>query len=153
MKDTSPARTFPPDRLQAAEAAAALSTPRRTTHGSCAWSLPSRGQSLRQPQDGSPSAASLRSIDGRPLANPLVEADDARLNGSLRSLARRVKGLNVMQTRTTESLLHTEFYFAEPPIASLTPLPSLRTEPAAQRKSPDASRPRAAKPALQPQVA
>ncbi|QMV19344.1 hypothetical protein GOB94_12120 [Granulicella sp. 5B5] len=153
MKDTSFARTFPPDRLQAAEAAAALAAPRRTTHGSCAWSLPSRGQALRQPQDGAANASSLRSIDGRPLANPLVEADDARLNGSLRSLARRVKGLNVMQSRPADALLQTEFYFSEKPVASLTPLPSDRTEAAPPRKTPDTARPRNAKPALQPQVA
>lgn len=153
MKDTTFARTFPPDRLQAAEAAAALATPRRNTHGSCAWSLPSRGQALRQPQDGAVSAASLRSIDGRTLSNPLVEADDARLNGSLRSLARRVKGLNVMQARSADSHLQTDLYFAEQPIASLTNLPVFRAEPASQRKTPETSRPRTAKPAVQPQVA
>lgn len=115
MKDTSVSRTFlsgHPDAM-----------PQRTTHGSCAWSLPSRRETLRQPQDGAGPAAVARSMDGRMSGNPLLgveeaRADDARLSGNLRSLARRVTGLNVMQARPTESLLRAEAlpvrYFAEP---------------------------------------
>lgn len=151
MKDTTFARTFPLDRLQATET---VTAPRRNTHGSCAWSLPSRTQTLRQPQDGA-AGASVRSIDGRTLTNPLVEAEDARLNGTLRSLARRVRGLNVMQSRPTESLLQTDFYFAESPvIAAMTPLPATaHADAPVQRKAPAAPRARSIRRALQPQVA
>ncbi len=96
MSDTTFAHTFPSDRLQAT----AANNPRRTTHGSGGWTLPSRFGVLRQPQDGAltgnaVTGSSLRTINGRPYST-MVEAEDARLSGSLRSLARRVRGLNVM---------------------------------------------------------
>lgn len=148
MKDTMLTRTFPVDRLQTAVTA----TPHRTTHGGCAWSLPSRYEStLRQPQDGAIPNGTLHSIDSidpvdatdaRPHSNRPVEAEDARLNGTLRSLARRVKGLNIMQYRPADPVLQTSLYFSEPAIASLTPLPSLRPEPT--RKAPNNARPRTA---------
>ena len=151
MKDTTFTRTFPADRLQVPVAI----TPQRTTHGSCAWSLPSRYQSeLRQPQDGAIINGTLHSIDSadatdaRTHSNPLVEAEDARLNGTLRSLARRVKGLNIMHYRPAEPALQTSLHFSEPAIAALPPLSGLRnTEPT--RKTPDASRPRTTKPQAQ----
>ncbi|WP_263378008.1 hypothetical protein [Granulicella paludicola] len=96
MSDTTFARTFPSDRLQAT----AANTPRRTMHGSGGWTLPSQFGALRQPQDGALTSgitngtSSIRPIDGRSYTS-VMEADDARLNGSLRSLACRVKGLNV----------------------------------------------------------
>jgi hypothetical protein len=89
MPDQTATRSFPADRLQAL-------APRRTTHGSCAWTLPSSiSPSLRQPQDGAPTFTGVRSIDSRTSA--ANEPDDAVLSGSLRSLARRVMGLNVMK--------------------------------------------------------
>lgn len=96
MSDTTFARTFPSDRLQAT----AANMPRRTMHGSGGWTLPSQFEALRQPQDGALTSAgfagtsAVRPIDGRSYTS-VMEADDARLNGTLRSLACRVKGLNV----------------------------------------------------------
>ncbi len=149
MKDTTFTRTFPADRLQAATTV----TPHRTPHGSCAWSLPSRYQSApRQPQDGAITNGTLHSIDSaddtRSHSNLPVNAEDAHLNGTLRSLARRVKGLNIMHYRPAEPALQTSLFLSESPIAALTTLPALRnTEPA--RKAPETSRARATKPQSQ----
>jgi hypothetical protein len=99
MSDTTFARTFPFDRLQAKPA----DRPRRTTHGSGGWTLPSSLGNLRQPQDGAlTEGISNASVAIRPNERSNtkgVEAEDARLNGTLRSLARRVTGLNVMSAR------------------------------------------------------
>ncbi len=103
MSDTTFARTFPSDRLQAT----AANLPRRTMHGSGGWTLPSHFGALRQPQDGALTSgvtngsSTVRPIDGRSYAS-VVEADDDRLNGSLRSLACRVKGLNVRPARPSD---------------------------------------------------
>jgi hypothetical protein len=117
MPDQTAARSFPADRLQAM-------APRRTTHGSCAWTLPSSlTQSLRQPQDGAPTFTQVRAIDSR--LNAANEADDAVLCGSLRSLARRVMGLNVMNSKRA--------------VAAVLRQNDLRDETAA-RKSPEPTR-------------
>jgi hypothetical protein len=103
MSDTTFAHTFPSDRSEVT----AANRPRRTTHGSGGWTLPSGLGSLRQPQDGaltngvSNSSAVIRPIN-KNASSAGLEAEDARLNGSLRSLARRVKGLNVMSARPAE---------------------------------------------------
>jgi hypothetical protein len=114
MPDQMATRSFPADRLQAM-------APRRTTHGSCAWTLPSSiSQSLRQPQDGAPNFSQVRSIDNR--MNSANEPDDAVLCGSLRSLARRVMGLNVMNAKRA--------------VAAVTRADILRDD-SAVRKAPD----------------
>ena len=153
MKDTLIARTSSPRRQPSTVLA-----PHRTTHGSCAWSLPSRNETLRQPQDGAAAAASLRSIDGRALSNPLVEAEDARLSGTLRSLARRVKGLNFIAARPADTLLRADTYpadyFAEPPIAAFSPIPTPQRSELQRSESPrsasDLIRPRTSKAAPKP---
>jgi hypothetical protein len=79
--------------------------PRRTTHGSHAWSLPSQRESQRQPQDGAVATpVEENEISARPRLSPvdtsmLREPEDAHLSGAMRSLARRVIGLNVTASR------------------------------------------------------
>jgi hypothetical protein len=105
MPDQTAPRSFPVDRLQAI-------APRRTTHGSCAWTLPSSlSQSLRQPQDGAPTFTQVRSIDSR--INAATEPDDAILCGSLRSLARRVMGLNVVDPKRVVTAVTRQDVFRE----------------------------------------
>jgi hypothetical protein len=126
MPDQTATRSFPADRLQAL-------APRRTTHGSCAWTLPSTlSTSPRQPQDGAPMFTQVRSIDGRSSLNTSVEADDAVLCGSLRSLARRVMGLNVANPlRAVTAITRPEVHLNE----------TVRAE--AVRKTPEAARTKA----------
>ena len=113
MTDKTLATTFFSDRLRS-NVGTQAPTPRRTTHGSCAWSLPSRLEVQRQPQDGAQVGArpngSIRSIDERSFPS---EAEDARLSGGLRSLARRVRGLNVITYVVRPSAPPSETYFAE----------------------------------------
>jgi hypothetical protein len=113
MPDQTATRSFPADRLQAM-------APRRTTHGSCAWTLPSSlSQSLRQPQDGAPTYTPVRSIDTR--LNAANEPDDAVLCGSLRSLARRVMGLNVMNSKRAVAAVLRQDSFREETVARKAP--------------------------------
>ena len=95
------ARTFPSDRIEATTA----NTPRRTTHGSCAWVLPSSYRLMRQPQDGAIANAAAGTPVSAIDSHNSGEAEDARLSGSLRSLARRVRGLNVMHMRPVDATL------------------------------------------------
>jgi hypothetical protein len=91
--------------------------PRRTTHGSCAWTLPFANNSMRQPQDGAltvsaqpVSSARLRSLRSRATAG----TDDDRLSGATRSLASRILGLNGFASRRPALELEPDRYFAEP---------------------------------------
>lgn len=90
--------------------------PRRTTHGSCAWTLPFGTTSLRQPQDGaltgSPPGTSTRLKQLRPHATS--DTDDDRLSGATRSLSNRVLGLNGFTGRSPLLEIEPERYFAEP---------------------------------------
>jgi hypothetical protein len=141
MRDSSLTRLFPANRIKARGQSGIqgrdsdADTPRRTTHGSHAWSLPSRFQTLRQPQDGAignpiegqETSASPKSV------NMLREPEDAYLSGTMRSLARRVLGLNVTAVhKTSQAFNQQERYFAEPN------LPKLLKNP--QRKGPDGTR-------------
>jgi hypothetical protein len=113
MPDQTATRSFPADRLQ-------VMAPRRTTHGSCAWTLPSSlAPSLRQPQDGARTSTQIRSIDNR--LNAANEADDAVLSGSLRSLARRVMGLNVMNSKRAVAAVLRQNDFRDETAARKTP--------------------------------
>jgi hypothetical protein len=94
----------------------AADAPRRTTHGSCAWTLPFGTTSLRQPQDGALTGsaqpvASTRLKQLRSHATP--DTDDDRLSGATRSLSNRVLGLNGFTGRSPHQV-EPERYFAEP---------------------------------------
>jgi hypothetical protein len=97
-------------------------TPRRTTHGSCAWTLPFGTTTLRQPQDGVPrdgaltgSAQPLTSTRLKQLrSRPATDTDDDRLSGATRSLSNRVLGLNGFTGRRPPLDVEPERYFAEP---------------------------------------
>jgi hypothetical protein len=126
--------------LQESKSDVTTTTPRRTTHGGCAWSLPSRDGSLalRQPQDGaltnaahSISATMLSALRSRPSAAS-TQASDDKLTGATRSLASRILGLNGMKPLPRPVLdADTERYFAEHS-------PKLKRE--SIRKGPDGSR-------------
>jgi hypothetical protein len=107
MSDSNFTSLFPADlikaRLQSVKSAVA---PRRTTHGSTAWTTPSRYTDfLAQPQDGAltnPAAdSSERTSRVHSISASARESKDAHLTGSMRSLARRVLGLNVTAPRKT----------------------------------------------------
>jgi hypothetical protein len=121
----------------------APSSPRRTMHGGCAWSLPSRDRdmALRQPQDGSlknggHAAASDMLNALRAGAAARTHADD-KLSGATRSLSSRVLGLNGMKVMPEPATApDTERYFAEHS-------PLFRTQllhEGSMRKGPDVSR-------------
>jgi hypothetical protein len=115
--------------------------PRRTTHGGCAWSLPSRDGNLamRQPQDGalthaahSISTSMLNALRSKPVASVPADANDDKLSGATRSLASRILGLNGMKPLAKPVLdADADRYFSEHSL-------KLRTEPV--RKGPDAGR-------------
>ncbi len=123
------------DRLQSLAASTTASLPRRTTHGGCAWSLPSRDAALVQPQDGAltgPGHSISSTMLNALRAKPASEASDAKLTGTTRSLSSRILGLNGMKFRPAPVLdADTERYFAEHS-------PSLHKE--SIRKGPDGTR-------------
>ncbi len=96
--------------------------PRRTTHGSCAWTLPFSNTALRQPQDGASRDTALTNSTApvtstrlkklRSLAAP--DTDDDRLSGATRSLSNRILGLNGFTLRRMLPEVEPERYFAEP---------------------------------------
>jgi hypothetical protein len=120
MSDTTLPRLLSADRiknnLQNRMQDATGETPRRTTHGSHAWSLPSRyDDSLRQPQDG----AAATPVEDRETAH-VSSIDDARLSGGMRSLAHRVLGLNVTAVRQPQpAFAQEQSYFAESKLPKL----------------------------------
>lgn len=156
MSDSSLSRLFPSDRIKAQiqkriqtrapESISRQDAPHRTTHGSHAWSLPSRYESLRQPQDGAvlTSDEDTESTALSTNAKKIRESADAHLSGTMRSLARRVMGLNVTAYRSHPAFKQPEPYFAEPHLPKL-----LKT----MRKGPDGTRSTDANLASQPQVA
>jgi hypothetical protein len=95
----------------------AAEAPRRTTHGSSAWTLPFGTTSLRQPQDGAlaGSAQSVTSARLKQLRSPAApDIDDDRLSGATRSLSNRILGLNGFTARRPLLEPEPERYFAEP---------------------------------------
>lgn len=121
-------------------------SPRRTTHGGCAWSLPSRDRdsALRQPQDGSltnagQSVASgmLSALRARTETLTTTHDHDDKLSGATRSLSSRVLGLNGMKPKPGLPIdTDTERYFEEHS-------PMFQTESLRQgavRKGPNAKR-------------
>jgi hypothetical protein len=95
----------------------AADAPRRTTHGSCAWTLPFGTTTLRQPQDGALTGpaqpvSSTRLKQLRPHAAP--DTEDDRLSGATRSLSNRILGLNGFTARRPLLEAEPERYFAEP---------------------------------------
>lgn len=97
-------------------------TPRRTTHGSCAWTLPFGTTTLRQPQDGVPRDGALTG-SSQPVSSTRVkqlrsraatDTDDDRLSGATRSLSNRVLGLNGFTGGRAPLEVEPERYFAEP---------------------------------------
>lgn len=62
---------------------------RRVNHGGAAW-LKRRADELRQPQDGA-----LTQDDSTSEDHKRIEAEDAQITGSTRSLGSRLMGLNV----------------------------------------------------------
>jgi hypothetical protein len=121
-------------RMQAAVADA----PRRTTHGSSAWTLPFGTATLRQPQDGALTGpaqpvTSTRLKQLRSHAAP--DTDDDRLSGATRSLSNRILGLNGFTARRTQLEAEPERYFAEPLLRMPKPEP-LRKTPEVIRRTP-----------------
>ncbi len=125
----------------------ATASPRRTTHGGCAWSLPSRDQNLalRQPQDGSltspcQSVASsmLSALRAKATNLAATHAHDDKLSGATRSLSSRILGLNGMKTQYKPAMdTDSERYFAEASVvipAGLARQPSPRKGPIASAK-------------------
>jgi hypothetical protein len=107
MSDATFSRLFSRDGITklASEVDPAFDGPRRTTHGSHAWSLPSQRVLQLQPQDGAISQPTENEVSiGTSRLSPvdtsmLREPEDAHLSGAMRSLARRVIGLNVTASR------------------------------------------------------
>jgi hypothetical protein len=94
-----------------------VEAPRRTTHGSSAWTLPFGTTTLRQPQDGALTGAAqpvtsarLKQLRSRATA----DTDDDRLSGATRSLSNRILGLNGFAVRRPVAEIEPERYFAEP---------------------------------------
>jgi len=109
--------------------------PRRTTHGSCAWTLPFGTTSLRQPQDGALTASAQPVTSARPKqqrSRATPDADDDRLNGTTRSLSNRVLGLNGFAARRLSLEVEPDRYFAEP---LRMPEPIRKTPAVARRAS------------------
>ncbi len=80
----------------------------RATHGSSAWSTPSRNPSMSQPQDGASErqerASRLLFLQASLHTSLSDEPEDARMTGGTRSLTRRVLGLNVIAEERKSAL-------------------------------------------------
>jgi hypothetical protein len=151
MNDSTLTKLFPADRIREKIQAGIQSlkpevdAPRRTPHGSHAWSLPSQNLTLRQPQDGALTDASQIAGMGdvsqprtkivRSAGTSLREPEDAHLSGTMRSLARRVLGLNVTAQKNVPAFKQPEPYFAESHV-----MKSMRRDTQSTRKGPDATR-------------